>query len=202
MSDPTSQFNNKLYEILEIIAQEGISNAAAGFSTMLGQELFVTKPEVRLVPVSDVPHILGGPENEAVGIYLRSVGEIPAQIMLIMPYTKALELVDLLMGNEPGETPQLGRLERSALAEVGNLTGTFFMNSVAQRTGIDIRPTPPAVMVDMVGAILDIVVATLGGYTEHILMLQATFSLGDREVEAEYWVIPDQLVLEKFSQGL
>ncbi len=202
MSDPTSQFNNKLYEILEIIAQEGISNAAAGFSTMLGQELFVTKPEVRLVPVSDVPHILGGPENEAVGIYLRSVGEIPAQIMLIMPYTKALELVDLLMGNEPGETTQLGRLERSALAEVGNLTGTFFMNSVAQRTGIDIRPTPPAVMVDMVGAILDIVVATLGGYTEHILMLQATFSLGDREVEAEYWVIPDQLVLEKFSQGL
>ena len=86
--------------------------------------------------------------------------------MLVIPIQRALELVDLLMGQTIGTSKTFGSLERSALAEVGNLTATFFMNSVAKISGIGLRPTPPAVMVDMVGAILDIIIATTGGISE------------------------------------
>lgn len=200
--DTHTQFNQKLFSFLQVLAQNGMHKAAEGFSGLLGQRLVVVDPAVRVIDFTDIPNVLGGPENEAVGIYLKSEGDISAQIMLILPYAKALEMVDLMMGEPTGTTQTLGKLERSALGEVGNMTGSFFMNSVAEATGMDIRPTPPAVMVDMVGAILDIIVATSGGISDRVLLLQAKFLLDNREVEANFWVIPDYKTLEIFNNHL
>jgi hypothetical protein len=48
----------------------------------------------------------------------------------------------------------------------------------------------------MVGAILDIVVATTGGVSEQVLLMQANFTVGDRCIEADFWVIPDMNTLQ------
>jgi chemotaxis protein CheC len=200
MTELSYPFPDSLRPLLEVMAGEGVHHAADGLSGMIGHTLDVSQPEVRLVPLADLPMLLGGPESEAVGIYLQATGGMAGQIMLVLPYLKALELVDLLQGEAPGTTQELGRLERSALAEVGNMAGTFFLNSVALLTGVEARPSPPAVMVDMVGAILDIIVAASRGLGEHVLMIQAAFLRDGREVEADFWVIPDQGTLEAFAQ--
>ena len=111
--------------------------------------------------------------------------------MPIFPYERALKLVDLLIGEPEGTTQQLGSYERSALAVVGNLCGAFFLNAVASLVGMEARSTPPAVMVDMVAAILDVIIATAAGVGEHVLMLSTTFMQAGREAEASFWVIPD-----------
>ena len=121
--------------------------------------------------------------------------------MLIFPYLKALELVDLLMEVDFGVTQKLGSLERSALAEVGNLTGSFFMNSIAELTGISSHPTPPAVMVDMVGSILDVIIATMGRVDQKVLMFQTEFVVGDRQTNASFWIIPDPETLQKMIEA-
>jgi chemotaxis protein CheC len=193
------EFDKNLFEILRSIASAGIHNAAVGFSSLLGHTLTVNQPSVEVIPLLDIPRIVGGLENEAIGIYLRAEGDLSAQIMLIIPYNKALELVDLLMGVPAGSTTQLGSLERSALAEVGNMTGTFFLNAIANVTGTSIRPTPPAVMVDMIGAILDIIIATSGGVSDQVMLLQAVFLDGDRSVETSFWVIPDATTIQAFG---
>lgn len=202
MSTANPKYDAKVLEYVHKLAKEGINNAAHGFSIMLGQRLSVTEPVLKVVAYSEIPDLLGGVEAEAVGIYLRAEGAIPAQFMLILPYEKAKELVDLLMGQDMGTTQQLGSLERSALAEVGNLTGTFFMNTVATLAHLDLRPTPPAVMVDMVGAIMDIIVATSGEVSENVLMLQASFELDDRQVQADLWIIPDSRSLDIYAARL
>ncbi len=193
-----SQFYEQLRPLLEVMAGEGIRSAGRGLSQMIGQKITVTQPAVSLVRLSEIADLLGGPENEAVGVYLRAEGQMSGQIMLIFPYEKALQLVDLLLDEPEGTTQQLGPYERSALAEVGNLSGSFFLNSIASMLGLEARPTPPAVMVDMVGAILDVIIATTAVVSEYVLMIRATFLQGDREAEASFWVIPDPRVLEAF----
>ena len=193
----TVSFDQDLMEKLKVIAGEGIKNAAHGFSGMIGHKIEVSNPALTLVPVMSIPKIVGGPEDDAVGIYLRFEGDMVGQIMMIMPYQKTLELVDLLMEMPEGSTQQLGSMERSALGELGNLCGTFFLNSLAKLSGADLRPSPPAVMVDMVGAILDVVVATTGGISEQVLLMQANFMDGPRSVEANFWVIPDMKALKE-----
>ena len=191
----TAPFDQYLLEMLNTIASEGIKNAADGFSGMIGRRIEVSNPEIELVPLLTIPKIVGGLEDDAVGVYLRFEGDMMGQIMMIIPHQKALELVDLLMGLEKGTTKRLGSLERSALGELGNLCGTFFLNSIAKTVGASFRPSPPAIMVDMLGAILDIVVATAGGVNEHVLLMHANFMDGIRFVETDFWVIPDMKAL-------
>ena len=191
----TAPFDRYLLEMLNTIACEGSKNAADGFSGMVGRRIEVSNPEIELVPLLTIPKIVGGLEDDAVGVYLRFEGDMMGQIMMIIPHQKALELVDLLMGLEKGTTKHLGSLERSALGELGNLCGTFFLNSIAKTVGASFRPSPPAIMVDMLGAILDIVVATAGGVNEHVLLMHANFMDGVRFVETDFWVIPDMKAL-------
>jgi chemotaxis protein CheC len=191
--------NDKMLSYLGMIAKEGIHNAARGFSGMLGQELIAVDPEIKFLPLLEIAKIVGSPEEEVVGIYIRAEGDLATQFMLVFPFQRALELVDLLMDQPIGTSQAFGALERSALAEVGNLTATLFMNSVAKISGIGLRPTPPAVMVDMVGAILDIIIATTGGISDYVMMLNTKFTLGQRAVEADFWVIPDENTLQLLS---
>ncbi len=195
----TAGFDERLHDLLRIMASEGIRNAADGLASMIGATITVADPDARLVPISEIAALAGGPESEAVGIYLQVTGDISGQIMLVMPYPKALELADLLMDEPPGTTTQLGSIERSALAEVGNLTGTFFLNAIAKRLKVDARPSPPAVMVDMVGAVLDIIVAVCGGVGEHVLLMQGQLMRDDRAVDLDFWVIPDPATLAAFA---
>lgn len=196
----TIPFDQELLEMLQTIAGEGVKNAAVGFSGMVGRKIEVSSPRLELIPLLSIPTVVGGVEDDAVGVYLRFEGDMIGQIMLIIPYQKALELADLLMGLETGMTQHLGTMERSALGELGNLCSSFFLNAVANASGASFRPSPPAVMVDMVGAILDIVVATVGGVNEHVLLVHANFMDGPRCVETDFWIIPDMKALNTILQ--
>jgi chemotaxis protein CheC len=189
--------NKEIIEQMQFIVEKGFANAAKGFSQMVGLELSVDNPEVKTVPLNDIPMLLGGPENDAVGIYLKIEGDIGGQIMLILPLARAMSICDMLLEEPDGTTQELGSMERSALAEVGNLTGTFFLNAIAESTGLELRPTPPAVMVDMIGAILSVVIATMNEVNDNVLMFQATYKLKNRKIDANFWIVPDALSLER-----
>lgn len=189
-------FDEDFMEKLKSIASEGVHHAASGFSGMVGRKIQFNHPVAKLVPILSIPDLVGRPDEDAVGIYLRFMGDMAGQIMMIIPHKKALELADLLLDIPQGTTQHLGSLERSALGELGNLCGSFFLNSFAGKVNADFRPSPPAVMVDMIGAILDILVATTGSIGEQALLVQANFMDGSRCVEAGFWVIPDLESLE------
>jgi chemotaxis protein CheC len=192
MNDSSYEISEKLLEKLGSMAGKGFANAAQGFSQMIGEKLSVQSPEVTKVKLNSLYDLLGGAENDAVGIYLRFDGELKGQVMMVIPYSQAMEIADMLLERQAGTTTELGQMERSALAEVGNLTGSFFLNAIAEITGISSHPTPPAVMID---------IATMGDIGDEVLMFRATFIRGDRSTKTDFWVLPDLLTLKKLSAG-
>jgi len=191
MTELRSIFTDEFVDLLTKISKEGIENASKGFSGMLGRDLSVKSSTAKLVKLLDISKMLGGPEDETVAIYLKTEGGIAGQMMLVMPFEKAMGLVDMIMGEPLGTTTSLGTMEKSALQELGNITGTYFLNYVSDNTGSSVRPTPPAVMVDMCAAIIDIVIATAGVENEEVLMFDADFVQGELSTEIQFWVIPD-----------
>ena len=180
-----------LRDLLNLVANRGIENAAAGLGEMIGQRVTVEVADVSVVPISSVPERVGGGETLVVGIYLACDGTMGGHVMLILELEEALRLVDLLLGEAEGTTKVLDGLARSALAEAGNLTTAFFLNAVAGTVGLEGRPSPPAVIVDMAGAILDIMLVTAGELSDDILMMQAVFQGEVRQVKLQFWMVPD-----------
>ena len=176
--------------ILERMAALVAEKTAKGLSTLLGHPIQMSVPRLELVPISEVSALVGGPEQEAVGIYLLVSGDLPGHVMLILPLADALRLADMLMEVPEGTTQVLGTLERSALGEVGNVSTCLFLNAIANATGLDLRPSPPAVMIDMVGAVIDVILVSAGMVSDEILLLEAEFQGPDRNIEMYFWMVP------------
>jgi len=186
--------------VLHTVARLGIQHAMQGLSEMVGEELATTEPELFSVPILKIPEFFGGAEQEAVGIYLRASGEASGQFMMILTFERALAFIDMLMQEPPGTTQELDDMGRSALAEMGNLTGAFFLNAVANLTGLEARPSEPAVMHDMVGAILNIIVAATADQLDEVFVIQTTIIHEDHQVQANYWYIPDEKTMQQLIE--
>ncbi|MEE8421240.1 MAG: chemotaxis protein CheC [Dehalococcoidia bacterium] len=170
----------------------GTSNAMYGLSQMIGQDIEVAEFALRRVPVSQISDLVGGPETMAVGIYLTVTGAASGHLMLIYEPKIACAFVDLMMGNPPNQTTELGEMEQSALGEMGNVIGAFFLNALADATGLSLRPSPPNVMMDMAGALLDVVTADILLTQDETYLAETTFMTGDREISGVFFVMPSE----------
>lgn len=168
----------------------------SGLSEMTGQSINNDAPQVEKVPIAQVPTRVGDPETEMVGVYLVIGGGLSGQAILILPLNSALNLVDLLMGDPPGTSTELGDMERSALAEIGNMTLSYFLNATATLADAAemLQPSPPAVMVDMLGAILDVIVTPVGAVRDDMLIVDTGFEDSAGNVHGYFWVMPDPAV--------
>ena len=179
----------------------GTSNAMSGLSQMIGQEIDVTSFTLRHVPVSSIAALVGGPEAMSVGIYLTVSGSADGHLMLIYEPAIACAFVDLVMGNPPNVTQSLGEMERSALGEMGNVIGAFFLSALADATGLSLWPSPPAVMMDMAGALLDVVSADILLTQDKTYLAETTFSTSDREISGVFFVMPSEELRDALLQA-
>lgn len=166
---------------------------ASGLSELTGRTIINDDPIVEKVPIGQVHERAGGPEEQMVGVYLVIGGGLRGQAIVILPMASALNLADLMMSQEPGTATELGLMERSALSEVGNMTLSYFLNGVASLDEMPdlLRPSPPAVMVDMLGAILDVIVTPVAAVRDDLLIVETVFRDSARAVEGRFWVLPD-----------
>ncbi len=177
----------------DMVLHAAMTRAARGLTDMVGHTIIHDAPQVKNLPVSEMIVRASDLATETVGVYLQIEGGLSGQAMLILPLTFALNLVDLAMNAPQGTTTGLGQIECSALAEVGNLTLAYFLNAVAETTDRPeiLQPSPPAVMVDMLGDILDLVVRPAAAMSESPLIVETTFKDVAKSVQFRFWLLPD-----------
>ena len=130
-------------------------------------------------------------------VYLGIEGDIPGHILMAFSESMALGLVDMLMGEPVGTTTELGDLEISALAEAGNVAGSFFLTTIADWSGLTLPPTPPMVIHEMCGAILGTLAAELA-LAEHdqAMVIDAQFTCDGQVVEASFFMFPGDKMIQ------
>lgn len=174
---------------------EGSVNAVTGLSQMLGREVQIKSLSPRLVPVEDLAGIVGGREAVSVGVYLAVSGSGSGHMFLMFPPETAMELIDMLMGEPPGTTTRLDEMEESVMGEMGNIMGSFFLNALADAAGLSLTPSPPAVMMDMAGSILDVALANIMEGSNDALVVETKFGTADRVIDGTLLVMPSPELL-------
>ncbi|MCS7002249.1 MAG: chemotaxis protein CheC [Dehalococcoidia bacterium] len=182
----------------ESVTRDGLARAADHLAALIGRRVSMVAPGVALTPLDDVVALVGGPETCAVGVYLQIGGDLTGHMLMILSRAQALILAGDLLGEPEGAVTELGDSEASALAELGNVTTAGFLNTLAERVGARLMPSPPAFAVDMAGALVDGVLAAASGGASHALTIHARFAVDERAVDAVLLVMPDHRSLPTF----
>lgn len=124
----------------------GVSRAAASLRDMVGEQVHLSVPSVRVVSRSEAVAILEARENtRLVAVHQAFEGDITGRALLIFPETKSLELVRAVTG---GELPleDIIELEQEALAETGNVILNGCLGTIANMLQRSLKMSLPEIL--------------------------------------------------------
>jgi chemotaxis protein CheC len=124
-------------------------------------------------------------------------GEWSAQVMLLFAPRMAYELVDLLLGQTRGATSELDDMGRSALAEVGNVMGSFFAGTIADLADTLFVPSTPVLTEGRIGDLLDARLAEMAARYDSVLVIETHISEDGGGVNGYFVVLPDPLEIQR-----
>lgn len=178
-------------DTLREIGSIGTGNAATALSQMLGREVRITLPEVRIMGYNEAIEWIGGPEAITAGVLVKMSGQMSG----IMLSVQSLEFVNLVMGSmfgsEVGDYEEMGELGQSAMVEIGNIMISTFINALSGLADIDVSLTVPAFAVDMQGAILTVPMAEYGGMSDYLMTIGGNFVCDGKQVPCHLLLSPD-----------
>lgn len=178
-------------DTLREIGSIGTGNAASALSVMLGRNVRITLPEVRIMGYNEAIEWIGGPESITAGVMVRISGQMTG----IMLAVQSLEFVNLVLESMLSEEirgyDELRDLERSALVEIGNIMISTFINALSGLADISLDLTVPSLSVDMQGAILAVPMAEYGGQSDYLMTIGGNFICDGQEAPCRLLLSPD-----------
>ena len=185
------QVTENYFDVLKEIGNIGAGNAMTALSQMLGTKVDMHVPQVQLLDFGEVGEVMGGEEQIMVGVFLGVEGDITGSMLFLVEQKSAKHLINkVMMGMGNPEVEEFTEMELSAMQEIGNIITGAYLNSLSTLTNLCIYPSPPALTVDMAGAILSVPAVEFGIYGDKILMIQSQF-FDEVEIDGYFILVPD-----------
>lgn len=187
-------------DVLRELANIGTGNAVTSLAQLLNEEkITMDVPAAVLVPLQDVPEILGGAELPVAGVFIESTGDIQLTFLFIIPLESALNLISILL---PAAQGNFDALELSALLEVGNILTSSYLNALSLMIDLPLLPSPPVIAIDMAGAIISTVMAEALVLDDELVLLQTKINSRQKHISGQILIIPSRGALDNIFTRL
>lgn len=183
-------------DALRELGSIGAGHAATALSQLLDHPVDITVPEVKLVPVSDVPMVFGGPETLVGAVYTRLLGDVSGGMLFIAPRGAMLALVDLLRNRPPGSTKSMNADEEALATHTASILISAYLAAISRTADLSLLPSPPAFAFDMMGAILEVATMDIGMKADTAILVLTSFIDERAVVDAALFYLPDPDSLE------
>ncbi|MCJ7463672.1 MAG: chemotaxis protein CheC [Thermoplasmata archaeon] len=199
----TDEKAGKVLEVIKEFANIGAGSAATALSSLMDVELMNEVTSCSILPMSKVSDWLGGADQIVAGTYTYLCGELKSGILIVLPRKSAVTLLEHLT-KEKVDLASLTEIQKSALKEIGNICLCWYLIAVSKMIDIDMIPAPPDATVDMLGAVLDIPLASLAQKVDTVLAVHTCFKGIDEEFEGYFLMLPEEstlkLILERMAE--
>jgi chemotaxis protein CheC len=182
----STQYTELQLDALRELANIGSGTASTALSAMLGRSVDISVPKAQALPFAEAVEAVGPAEQDITAIVLGIVGEMQGTVLLLVPPADA-DAMCRMLGVEPDDDFAL-----SALGEIGNIVGTSYINALAGMTGMEIEPTPPGTATDMLGAIVETVLAGAAMSGDVALLLDSNLVVEGEDCAISFLLVPDQ----------
>ena len=185
------EMNSVQIDALREIGSIGTSHAATSLSSLLGTEVRIPLPEVKILGFNKAVEELGGFETISAGIISFLSGQINGMMLALFELEAINLLLDRMMGKTVKDYSELTEIESSAIIEVGNILISTFVNALSNLTDVKITPSVPQIAIDMQGAMITVPMAAYGNQSDYIMLLGGTFLIDNKEIPCKLLLAPD-----------
>jgi chemotaxis protein CheC len=191
------ELNDMQLDGLREIANIGSGTAATALSSMLGRAVDLNVPKALALELADAVEAVGTPDDDVTAVVLGVIGDIDATVVLLFDPTSA-ETICSLLGVDPADS----EMSLSALAEVGNILGSSYIGAMGQMAGLELEPSPPVAIADMLGAIVATALAATVVDTDFALLLDSEMLVEDAECTFGVLFVPSAGGVGRLLAGL
>src|SRR6187431_350657 len=180
MTEDASKLTEIEQDALAEIANMGVSRAASSLRLLVGEEVLLSVPSVKIV-TREAASKLVERENAKKLVAVRQTFEGPfdGKALLIFPQAQSLELVRSIVGDEHSLEDVID-LEQEALAETGNIILNACLATIANVLRRTMRMSLPSVVRGDGAALFGVQPALAGGNL--VLFLYIDFVINNRNV--------------------
>ena len=165
----------------------GSGNAATSLSFLLNRKIDMGIPNIKIVRLEEI--LENDLNNEVIAVLVKVIGEAPGNILYAFDKHVAKDV--------------FSDIGMSAIAEIGNIIASSYMNSIVSFTGIKMIASVPAVTHDMFNAILTSTFIESGQYDDYILDIETLFKgHNGQDVLGHFYYIPQPGSLENILKQL
>jgi chemotaxis protein CheC len=189
-------------DILQELGNIGAGNAATALSNLLNDRIEITVPKLKFIDINEISEILGGPENEVVGIVVKMTEDVDGLLIYIMNFDFVKHLLGTLVNEEVDFFRGITDIGMSALKEVSNILSGSYVNALSSLTNLDIRLSLPEIAIDMVGAILNFPASLIGEMGDQLLLIEEDFIISQNLIQSHLLIIPDLHSLNEIMKRL
>ena len=193
------QLSETYIDVFKELGNIGVGNATTALAALLQSRVDMKVPQVKLLEFKDVGTILGGEEQEMVGVYLSVKGDIFGSILFLVKKEVAIHVAGKVMMGMGSD--EFGEMEISAFKEIANIITGAYLNALSSMTNLTIYPSVPYLTIDMAGAILSVPAVEFGIYSDSILLIQSHIS-DDIDIDGFFIMVPEPDSFEKILGSL
>jgi chemotaxis protein CheC len=171
---------------IQEIANIGTGNAATALSQLVARPVDIGVPRAELVGLAEAAERIGPPEQEVMAVLTPVRGDLGANMLLAFGPASAEALGGLFgieMATEMGV---------SMMQEVGNILTGSYTTAISAMTGMSLEPAPPLVAHDMLGAVVDAILAMSVLESDTVLFLQTAIQIEGTAVEFAFLLVPGE----------
>ncbi|MCP4649012.1 MAG: chemotaxis protein CheC [PVC group bacterium] len=181
-------------DALKEMGNIGSGNAATALSQLISQLINISVPRVQFVPLEEVANQLGGQEKPVYVIYLDVISKINGTMLTVIDKETAMFLGKSLMSEE--DLDPNSEIYESALKEIGSILCGSYLSALSQIVDETFIASVPTMACDMLGALLDAVLAEIGQIAEEVLFIKTELLVSDTKLQCCQLFLPKPEALE------
>lgn len=187
-------------DALKEVGNIGIGNATTSLSQMVNKRVWISLPDLKLIPLMKVP-ILVKNEAPVIGIILELTGDAKGFLLLLLSKNSAKFLAKLVLGTV-NEAETFDEMEQSVLKELGNIMSGTYTTALSNFLGVAIGLSPPSHIYDMADAIINQIVCMMSRDVEDVLFINTEFTINTEKIEGKILIFTDSASLSKILDAI
>jgi len=189
-------------EQFEAVFQRGAAAARETLALMMNRELSMKVLGVREMAFEDVSRFRFPEDVPVAMIILRLSGEANGFLAFLMFEESAKKLNQILWEETPESSEVLNLSNVSAIKEMGNIVGSCFLNKLADASGVELRPSEPIFIYDLMAAIMEVLMLEQSLTSDRAIIVDTEIRSQEEGISFDVLFLPSNTLFSRLCAGL